>query len=351
MFKKNVGLVGLDIGSRTIKAAEIIETKSGNNLNSFGAVDIPPGLIEEGGGIKDPAAVAELIRQLFKTNNIKEQNVAISVGHSVIIKHNVNVDAMEEDQLHDTIHYEVEQYIPFDINDIDWDFHIIGESQTAANKMEVILVAAKKELISNRVDLVHMAGLNPCIIDVDAFALQNIFEINYDPSEESVALIDIGASNITLSILKDNTSVFTRDASLGCGQITQEIMSSLDCSFDEAEKIKQSEQSESISTSDLRGIKWTVVEDWSQEITRALDFFYSTNPEDRIKRLVLSGGGALVKEVNNFLSQEVDAEVEVINPFKKLNINSDRVDRPLLEQMAPQTAICLGLALRRIADK
>lgn len=351
MFKKNVRLVGLDIGSRTIKAAEIIETKSGNNLNSFGAVDIPPGLIEEG-VIKDPAAVAELIRQLFKTNNIREQNVAISVGGpSVIIKHNVNVDGMEEDQLHDTIHYEVEQYIPFDINDIDWDFHIIGESPTVANKMEVILAAAKKELISNRVDLVRMAGLNPCIIDVDAFALQNIFEINYDSQDESIALIDIGASKTSLSILKDNTSVFTRDASLGCGQITQKIMSFLDCSFDEAEKIKQSEQSESISTDDLREIISSVVADWSQEITRDLEFYYSTNPEDHIKRIVLSGGGARVNELHKALSQEVNADVETINPFGKLNINSDRVDKPLLEQMAPQAAICLGLALRKIDDK
>ena len=350
MFKKRVSLAGLDIGSRTIKAGEIVETSRGRMLNSFGAVDVPDGLVEEE-IIRDPAAVADLVRQLFRMSGIRERNVAIAVGGSrVITKHNVNIDSGGDLQLDDTIRYEAEQYIPFDINDIHLGFHIVGESFAAPGKMEVILVAAKKELIESCEELVRMAGLTPMVIDVDAFALQNIYEINYDSQDESIALIDIGARKTSLSIVKDGKSVFTRDALLGCAQITQSIMSFLDCSFEEAEEIKQSGQAESISTADLREITSTVVAEWCQEISRDFDFYATNNPEDSIKRVVLSGGGAHVTELHNLLSQEVNADVETINPFERLDINSERVDISLLEEMGPQAAICLGLALRRIDD-
>jgi type IV pilus assembly protein PilM len=193
VFKKKNHLVGLDIGSRTIKAGEISQGKKGYRLENFGTIDIAPGLIEEG-SIKDPEAVADSIRQLWKNQNIREQNVALSIGgYSVIVKP-ISMDMMSEEQVHESIHFEAEQYVPFDINDVNLDFHILGESLSNPNKIDVILVAAKKELVNDFVDLVQMARLNPCIIDHELFALQNIFELNYEPGEECAVLIDIGAS-------------------------------------------------------------------------------------------------------------------------------------------------------------
>ena len=349
-FLKKNRLVGLDIGSRTLKLAEIIDTKAGSTLKNFSTIDIEPGLIEEG-SVRDPEAVSEYIRELFKSIKLKDKNVAISIGgYSVIVK-KINVQTMTEDELHETIHFEAEQYIPFDISEVNLDFQILGESEHNPNQMNVLLVAAKKEMISEYINLMKMAKLHPRIIDVDAFALQNIFKFNYSPEDENIALIDIGASKTSLNILKDNVSEFMRDVSLGCEQINDKIASTVGCTIEETEAIKLGEESDLISAEDLKEIVVSVVTDWCVEIKRALDFFYSTYPEEQISRIVLSGGGANIKKFLELLAAETSAEVEVINPFQNFIVDSNRVDSSYLEQIAPQAAICMGLAARKIGDK
>ena len=196
-----------------------------------------------------------------------------------------------------------------------------------------------------------MSGLNTCIIDVDAFALQNIYEFNYAPEDENVALLDIGASKTSLNILKGNSSVFMRDVPLGCGQINDKIISLVNCSLEEAEDIKLSEQPEQISLKDLKEIVSSVVADWCTEIKRALDFFYSTYPEDQITKIILSGGGSNIKEFRQLLAAETSAKVEIINPFENFSVDNNRFDSSYLEQIASQAAICMGLAMRKIGDK
>ncbi|MDH3357673.1 MAG: pilus assembly protein PilM, partial [Desulfobacteraceae bacterium] len=280
-FLKKNRLVGLDIGSRTLKLAEIIDTNAGSTLKNFSTIDIEPGLIEEG-SVRDPEAVSGYIRELFKSVKLKDKNVAISIGgYSVIVK-KINVQTMTEDELHETIHFEAEQYIPFDISEVNLDFQILGESEHNPHQMNVLLVAAKKEMISEYINLMKMAKLQPRIIDVDAFALQNIFKFNYSPEDENIALIDIGASKTSLNILKDNVSEFMRDVSLGCEQINDKIASTVGCTIEETEKIKLGEESDLISAEDLKEIVVSVVTDWCIKIKRALDFFYSTYPEEQI---------------------------------------------------------------------
>ncbi len=253
LFRKKDALVGLDIGSRSVKVAEIAEFKNGPKLKRFAMADIPAGAIEDG-VVSDPDTVAETIRQLFKSNQIKETNVAVSIGgYSVIVK-KVSVQTMTEEQLHETIHFEAEQYIPFDISDVNLDFQILGPNENNPSQMNVFLVAAKREMINDYINLVTLAGLNPCIIDIEAFALQNIFEANYDIRNENIALIDIGASKTSLNIIKDESSVFMRDVALGCLQVNQKIMSLLNCSYDEAELIKLGEPSKKISAAELQKI-------------------------------------------------------------------------------------------------
>ncbi|MFC1857096.1 type IV pilus biogenesis protein PilM [Thermodesulfobacteriota bacterium] len=350
IFGKKTQLVGLDIGSQTIKVAQIIDTKKGTILKSFGVTNIAPGAIEEG-VIKDPDSVAESIRQLFKENNIKELNVAISIGgYSVIVK-KINVATMEEEQLQDTINLEAEQYIPFDISDVSLDFQILGESENNPNQMSVLLVAAKKEMIDDYVSLANLAGLNPIVLDVDAFALQNIYEINYEAGDENIALIDIGASKTSLNIIKEEASVFMRDVSLGCGQINERIMSLAGCSYEEAEQMKLSAEPENISPEDLDEIMTSVMSSWTAEIRRALDFFYSTYPDDHIEKIVLSGGGGNIQEFSQLLAEETQAEVETINPFTNFEMDPNQFQSSFIERIAPQAAICMGLAIRKVDDK
>ena len=350
VFGKKDHLIGLDIGSRSIKAAEIVETKRGSSLKNFGAIDIAHGAIEEG-TINDPESVAESIQQLMKSCGIKENNVAVSIGgYSVIVK-KIIVQTMAEEQLQETIHFEAEQYIPFDISDVNLDFQILGESESNPNQMNVVLVAAKKEMVDDYINLVNLAGLNPCIIDVEAFALQNSFEANYELQKEDIALIDIGASKTSLNILKDTASVFMRDVSLGCGQINQKIMSLIECSFEEAEQLKYGNKPDRLSPDDLKGIVSSVVSDWCTEIRRALDFFYSTYPEDKIQRIILSGGGANIAEFRELLATEASADVEIMNPFHSFPIENKKLDGEFIKQIAPQAAVCMGLAMRRVDDK
>jgi len=349
-FGKKDHLIGLDIGSRSIKAAEIVETKHGGTLKNFGIIDIAHGAIEEG-TINNPETVAESLQQLFKSSGFNENNVAVSIGgYSVIVK-KIVVQTMAEEQLQETIHFEAEQYIPFDISDVNLDFQILGESESNPNQMNVFLVAAKKEMLDDYINLMNLAGLNPCIIDVESFALQNSFEASYDAQNQDVALIDIGASKTSLNILKNAASVFMRDVSLGCGQINQKIMSLIECSFEEAEQLKYGNTPDKLSPDDLKGIVSSVVADWCTEIRRALDFFYSTYPDDQIKRIILSGGGANITEFRKLLATEASTEVEIINPFQNFHIENKKLDDAFIKQVAPQAAICMGLAMRKVGDK
>ncbi len=349
-FGKKDHLIGLDIGSGSIKAAEIVETKHGGTLKNFGIIDIAHGAIEEG-TINNPETVAESLQQLFKSSGFNENNVAVSIGgYSVIVK-KIVVQTMAEEKLQETIHFEAEQYIPFDISDVNLDFQILGESESNPNQMNVFLVAAKKEMLDDYINLMNLAGLNPCIIDVESFALQNSFEASYDAQNQDVALIDIGASKTSLNILKNAASVFMRDVSLGCGQINQKIMSLIECSFEEAEQLKYGNTPDKLSPDDLKGIVSSVVADWCTEIRRALDFFYSTYPDDQIKRIILSGGGANIAEFRKLLATEASTEVEMINPFQNFHIENKKLDDAFIKQVAPQAAICMGLAMRKVGDK
>lgn len=351
LFKKKDHLVGLDIGSRTIKVAEIKGLGKDDRpvLRRFGMIDIPHGSIEEG-AIKRPDEVADTIRNLFKAYNVREPNVAVAMGGYSLIVKKINVQSMSEEQLQETIQFEAEQYIPFDIKDVNLDFQILGNNKSG-NRMNVLLVAAKKEMVEAYINLLEMAGLSPCIMDVDAFALQNIFEFSYEPKEDNVALIDIGASKTSLNILKGKDSVFMRDVSLGCGQINQKIVNLLDCTMEEADQIKFSENSDRISSEDLHEIISSVVADWVVEIQRALEFFYSTYPDDQIKTILISGGGGNIEKFKKLLAADTTARVETINPFKAFYVDENKFDPSYIKEIASQAAICMGLAIRRVSDK
>lgn len=350
LFRKTSHLVGLDIGSRVLKASEIEETKSGHCLEHFGMLDIAYGAIEEG-VIKDADQIAASIRKLFNENSFKTQNVAVSIGGLSVIVKKISVQTMTEDQLQKTINSEAEQYIPFAISDVNLDYQILGEAENNPNQMDVLLVAVKKEIVNSYVNLIQMAELNPCVIDIDAFALQNIFELNYAPEDENIALIDIGASKISLNILKGNSSIFIRDVALGCGLINEKIVSLIDCSYEEAEQLKYGDQPDRTSPDDVKEIILSVVDDWCNEIRHALDFFYSAYPDNKIERIMLSGGGSYIKKFRELLAVETLSEVEIINPFKNIQINKKSFDISYLERIAPQAAISMGLAIRKIDDK
>ncbi len=349
-FSKKDRLIGLDIGSRSIKLGEVHDTKKGRILQKFGLVDLPQNSIVEG-RIKEPSVVADAIKGLMSDLKVTERNVATSVaGYSVIIKR-ITVAKQTEEDLHENIQYEAEQYIPFDLADVNIDFHIIGESELNPNQMNVMLVAAKTDIINEYIDLLDMADLNPCVIDIDVFALERVFEENYLNEEGTVGLIDIGANKMNINIVKGYMSAFTRDVNIGGEQITREIATRFDASFEEAEAIKLGRDKEKVPEEDVREIVYSTISSWGAEIRRAIDFYYSTGSDEDIGRIMLSGGASQTEGFSELLSAETSIDVQACNPFMGVKINEKQIEADYLEKVAPQGAICMGLASRRVDDK
>src|SRR5205814_4150614 len=223
MAKSKLAL-GLDIGSSSVKLIQLKEAKRGYVLEAFGVAPLPPEAIVDG-ALMNSTAIVEAIRQLITQYKVKQREVAIGVsGHSVIIK-KISMPRMTQEELEESIQWEAEQYIPFDVKDVNIDTQILNpDANDATGQMDVLLVAAKKDMINDYTTVVSEAGLIPVVVDVDAFAVQNMFSTNYEPSpNETVVLINAGASVVNINILALGQTVFTRDVTIGGNQFTEEI--------------------------------------------------------------------------------------------------------------------------------
>lgn len=351
MFKKKQHLVGLDIGSSLIKAAELKHTGNGLVLKKFGITRTPPDSISEG-RVKDAANLATAIQGLFRENKIKEKNVAIATGgYSVIIK-TISISREHEENLQNYIMSEAEQYIPYDISDVNIDYQVLGESEFSSEQLNVLLVAVKKDLVAEYIDLAGKAGLNPVIIEVDTFAFQNIFEANTaEESDEISLLVDVGVSKTSLNVLKGTRSLMIRDNSAGTSQIIDEIMEEADCTRDEAENILIDPDPNAVAEDRLREIIDEVTADWSSGIIDVVNTYRSNINEDDIKRVYLTGGGSLVEGFADTLAADLETKVTIFNPFEKI-LMDDKLPRiSTIEHSAPLAAIALGLGLREMDDK
>jgi type IV pilus assembly protein PilM len=252
---------------------------------------------------------------------------------------------MEPDELAEYIMTEAEQYIPFDIDDVYLDFQDLHTGTKDSARTDVMLVAAKKEVVNAYLDMLAKIGLKTVVVDVDAFALENSYEKNFSLSD-NVALIDIGASKMSINIISGGMSILARDVVLGSRQVTDQIQSRFDLSFEEAEELKIGLVPAEDKKTELEGIFVNVCTQWILEIKKALDFYFSSYPDESISRLVLSGGGAKVKGLDKFLSDETGIPTEIFNPFTNIEVNTSNIDPQYIRQIAPEMAISAGLATR-----
>ncbi|MBU8849940.1 MAG: pilus assembly protein PilM [Desulfobacterales bacterium] len=351
IFGKKDHLVGLDIGSSFIKVAEIKVTGKGLALHKFGYTRIAPGTIVEGRVI-DMEGLADNIQALFKSHKIREKNVAISTGgHSVVIK-TINTSTRPEKELHDTIYSEAEQYIPYDIDDVNIDYQVLGESEFSSDQTNVMLVAVKKNLVAEYIDLIHLAGLNPKIIDVDTFALQNAYEIlPYENKEKTTLLVDVGASKTSLNILKANSSLMMRDNVSGTNQILEEICDQFEITVDEAEQAVNGKTNDIVSRDTIQKISLSVAQSWCSEIYEVVDTYINSTNDEKVEKIILSGGGVFIEGFQECLLSKLDADVSIINPFEGLIVDENKFSDSFITQAGPLAPIAIGLALRRIDDK
>jgi len=340
---KQKQLVGLDIGSSSIKEVELRASRQGYELVSYGMEPLAQDTVVDG-AIMDAPAVAAAISNIFDKQGVKTKNVATAVsGHSVITKR-VALPLMSEEELYDRIQSEAAQHIPFDIADVNLSYQHLDSLDS---QMDVLLVAVKKDKILNHTNVLAQAGKIPMVVDIDAFALQNCFEMNYDPEpSQTVALLNVGASMMNINIVRGGIPLFPRDVSVGGNQYTDALQKELDLSYEDAERLKCGEAVAGVSEEHRATILRSVSDILILEIQKTFDFFRATASGEAIQRIYVAGGTARVPGLIDLLREEFAVPVEEVYPFRKVVINPAKHNEEQIREIAPRLAIAVGLALR-----
>lgn len=348
-FSKSKNVVGLDIGSSAVKLVELKEKKAGSyQLLKIGVESLSPEAIVDG-SIMDSSLVVDTIQRLNAAQGVKNSNFATSLsGHSVIIK-KIALPSMSNEELAESIQWEAEQYIPFDINDVNLDY--VPLPSAGGDSIDVILVAVKKEKINDYTSVISQTGKSSVIVDVDAFALQNAYELNYPiEGREVTALVNIGASVTNVTVMQGGESLFWRDITFGGNQYTDAIQRELNLSFAQAEALKRGESVADRNIQQVIPILNSVSEDFASELRKTLDFFAATSGAERVEHVVIAGGGSGVLNLDAILREKFGIPVEIMNPFRNISINESDFNPEWISEVGPSMAVAVGLAIRKLGD-
>ncbi len=344
VFGSNKTIVGLDIGSNSIKAVELQRNRGEIVVSHLGIEPLASDIVVDS-MIVDSGSVASAISKIFAEQAFKAKQVATSVsGHSVIVK-KISMQTMEEPELGEAVRNEAAQYIPFDMNDVNVDYQVLSDVLDGPT-IDILLVAVKKDKILNYTNALQLSGRQPAIVDIDAFALQNCYEYNYTPAPNStVALLNIGASVMNINIVRGTNPLFTRDVSVGGNQYTDSLQKELDLSFDDAEALKLGKKVGTVSEDAKLPILQQVTEIIVLEIQKTFDFFRATASGEHIERIYLAGGSSQVPGLMEALRQEFSIPIDPMNPFLRI-ISPIGEGADLIERNGVQLAVAVGLALR-----
>ena len=362
LFSKTI--VGLDIGTSSVKLVELKKVNDRWKLMAMGVTDIPRESLDAKNPDQQRLVVADTIKKTYEKSGIKIKKVATALlGESIIIRY-VKMPFMTEEELRKTISKEAEQHIPLSMDQVVLDFQILGEGQEdGQRKIDVLLVASKNDLVDQHISTLKAAGLTPTIIDVDAFALQNIYEINrLESNEETVALINVGATWTTINILEGIFTRFTRDIPVAGNDFTKEIQKEFNLKFSEAEELKKVhgaisiEEEEftlsSVSQKDDRVLRMSdvmtpILNKLLGEIRRSFDYYETQSRKKTVERVILCGGSAKLKNLNRFLAGKLGVPVEHFGVFRNIEM-SKNIDVEQQSDKELYLGVCLGLALRQL---
>lgn len=356
-LSKKSQVIGIDIGSHSIKLVQLLQKRKQFELMNVGIIPLPENTFEDG-MTENPNLVSEAVKQLISSEKIKTNYAVTSIsGESVVIK-KINIPEMKKDELAESIKLEAEQYIPFDIKDVNIDFTILGsavkepdeEGEDIGEQMEVLLVAAKKDIIEQRESILLNAGLKPVVFDLDIFAVENSYGLNYDGKEgDVVSIVNIGASVTNIGIIEGGATGFTRDIILGGSKYTETIQKQLKVDYENAEKMKLGLNVTEDNKDKIVSIIQEVTDILASEIQKSIEF-YSTAANRNVEKVFLSGGGSKVSGINQLLSEKLNVSVETLNPLRKISINKKIFDSEYIDYISPLMATATGLALRRFDD-
>lgn len=342
-------LIGVDIGSSSIKVCQLRESRKGYGIVRLGYAQLGPQVIVDG-QVMDAGAVTETLARVMNEAKIKQKEVAVSVsGQSVIIR-KITVPMMTASELDEQIHWEAEQHIPFDIKDVQIDYQVLRR-RPEQSQMDLLLVAAKRDQINDYTQLVRDAKLKPVICDIDSFTIQNLFEHSRGlPPDQTVALLNVGASLSSLNIVGGGISAFTREIANGGNVITEEIQKQMGVPFEQAEAYKcggTGDLAPGMVPQQVVQIIEAVTDSIAAEIQRSLDFYLATSGESEIARIFVTGGTASLPALAQAIERRARVPVESWSPAERIFVDAKEVNPQLLQARAAQMAVALGLALRK----
>lgn len=341
-------LLGVDIGTSSLKMVELASTSGGLKVISAGAASIPPDLIQEG-RISDAVALANVVRKAMATSRTKTKNVAFSVPGSSVITRVIDMPAgLSEDELEIQLLMEAEQYIPYSLDEVAVDFTILGSNEEG-DQVQVLLAACRKDTVDSLVEVAESAELSPKIVDVEPFCLERAYPLIADQLEEDsdslIAVVDIGAVHMRFNVLDRGKTVYNREELFGAGQLTDEIQRRYGLSREEA-SIAQIEGGLPVDYEEevLEPFRSSLV----QQVSRALQFFYSSTTYNHIDCLVLAGGVVSDDRLPAMTEDKIEVPVMAANPFANMAVD-DKVSDRVLSSVAPAMLIATGLAMRGLS--
>jgi type IV pilus assembly protein PilM len=346
LFRRNTTTVGLDIGSGLIKLVAISHASGGPVITKVAFATVGHDAIVEG-EVMDPAIVADAIKGLLASAGIKTKKVVTAVGGRDVIIKKIAMDRMKEPEAREVIRWEAEQHVPFDMDNVELDFQIL-DPEGDGLQMMVLLVAAKRELVEHKVALLSDVGLEPAVIDIDAFALHNAFELNYpDAMRGVVGLLNIGHETTNINILDEGVPVLTRDIPIGTRRFKEDLQRERGLSADEADRLLQGAEESSAALDPLLESRG---EELAVGIERAAAFLQSgSRSAGGIGRIFTTGGGARIPRLNKVLSDRLRIPVQLANPIEKLQVADGVFDSLAVDEVAPLLMLPIGLALRSAA--
>jgi len=351
MFRKklgNKGLVGLDIGSSSVKAVELQGKPGALSLVNLGFQGLQPDTVVDG-QIMELNDVSGVISTVFSSHQFKTDRVAAGVSGSSVIVKNIIVPQMTREELEESIDWHAEEHIPFEISDVSLDYQVVG---SGTDSLHVLMAACKRDFVANLKQAIQLAGKHPAVIDVDAFALQNCYEVNYEPADNAVvALLNVGASTMNINILRGVRSVFTRDVSVGGNQYTSLLQKEMGLTYEQAEALKRGGAAPAgVEAVDIDGALETVSDMLALEISKTFDFYRATaeDGDGTVQRILISGGGSKLKGLTEYLSSRFEMPVERLDPFRKIKVDARRFDPDYMREVVPEMAVAVGLALRGV---
>jgi type IV pilus assembly protein PilM len=335
--------VGLDIGSGIIKLVVIDHSGSEPELVKVATTEVATDAIVEG-EVMDPGIVAEAVRGLFSTAGVKQKAVVTAVGGRDVIVKKIQMDRMKEGDAREVIRWEAEQHVPFDMANVELDFQILDPDGDGL-QMNVLLVAAKRELVEGRVGLLKEAGLQPAVIDVDAFAIHNAFELNHPEAMQGVVgLVNIGHEVTNVNVLEDGVPVLTRDLSVGTRRFREDLQREKGLSAEASEQVVQGRT----ASADLQGYLEARGEEIAVGVERAAAFLATASRSSGgLSQVFTSGGGARIPGMNEALADRLKVPVELASPLQRLKVRDSVFESVAVDELAPLLMLAIGLALRR----